>query len=162
MSALTAIVKKARVLYRTGKYKKWTDAIKAASKGVKKAAPKKKATKKAAPKRKITKRKPIGDVKVIFPSKKKATHKVIRKKNGTFKKFQSINGLGNFNVLNEIKKIDSQIEGLLKASLRNKEQLKDLRFKTPFWQKTIKAKNNKISKAVASLKKQKISYKKLI
>jgi hypothetical protein len=56
MSALTAIVKKAKGLYKTGKYKKWTDAIKAASKGVKKAAPKKKATKKAAPKRKAAKK----------------------------------------------------------------------------------------------------------
>ena len=54
---LKAITTKAKSLYKTGKYKKWTDAIKAASKtvagvvsGKKKPATKKAATKKAATK----------------------------------------------------------------------------------------------------------------
>jgi hypothetical protein len=59
---LKAITTKAKALYKSGKYKKWTDAIKAASKSLstgishkvsgvkKKAAPKKKAVKKAVKK----------------------------------------------------------------------------------------------------------------
>ena len=65
MNRLKQITTKANQLYKTGKYAKWTDAIKAASKKTatvgatkkksekKKAAPKKKtAVKKAAPKKK--------------------------------------------------------------------------------------------------------------
>jgi hypothetical protein len=65
MNRLKQITTKAKQLYKTGKYSKWTDAIKAASKQTatvgavkKKAAPKKKsavkkaAVKKAAPKKK--------------------------------------------------------------------------------------------------------------
>lgn len=51
---LKAITTKAKQLYKTGKFAKWTDAIKAASKGIgatKKTAPKKAAPKKAAPKK---------------------------------------------------------------------------------------------------------------
>jgi hypothetical protein len=57
-SKLKAITTKAKALYKSGKYSKWTDAIKAASKSIgatkKKAAPKKKAAvkKKTAPKKK--------------------------------------------------------------------------------------------------------------
>lgn len=53
-SKLKAITTKAKTLYKTGKYKKWTDAIKAASKTVGSvgAVKKKSAVKKAAPKKK--------------------------------------------------------------------------------------------------------------
>lgn len=58
MNRLKEITAKAKKLYASGKFKKWTDAIKQASKSigsVKKAAPKKKAAtkKKAAPKKKV-------------------------------------------------------------------------------------------------------------
>lgn len=58
MNRLKEITAKAKKLYASGKFKKWTDAIKQASKSigsVKKAAPKKKTAtkKKAAPKKKV-------------------------------------------------------------------------------------------------------------
>lgn len=57
-SKLKAITTKAKSLYKTGKYKKWTDAIKAASKQVGSvgAVKKKRAVKKAAPKKKAAAR----------------------------------------------------------------------------------------------------------
>lgn len=48
---LKAITSKAKALYKSGKYSKWTDAIKAASKQIAGVAPKKKPTKKAAVKK---------------------------------------------------------------------------------------------------------------
>ena len=48
---LKAITTKAKALYKSGKYSKWTDAIKAASKSVAGVAPKKKPIKKAAVKK---------------------------------------------------------------------------------------------------------------
>jgi len=65
---LKQITTKAKALYKSGKYAKWTDAIKAASKQTatvgatkKKSAPKKKAAvKKAAPKKKATTKRDYG------------------------------------------------------------------------------------------------------
>ena len=86
---LKAITTRAKVLYKSGKYAKWTDAIKAASKQIgtqskpaikKKAAPKKSvkkaAIKKAAPKRKTVSKKMSG-----------TNDKVIT---GMFKKFTAV------------------------------------------------------------------------
>jgi len=64
--SLKQIVTKAKTLYKTGKYKKWTDAIKAASKMITPGIKKKTAKKKA-------KAKKVGAVKKSMPKKKAAT-----------------------------------------------------------------------------------------
>lgn len=73
MNKLKKITTEAKKLYKTGKYKKWTDAIKAASKK-------------------------IGAIKIIEKgesksAKPKATYQTVRTKKGTFKKIKKVAGV---------------------------------------------------------------------
>lgn len=67
LSPLKAITAAAKKLYKTGKYAKWTDAVKAASKGIKptKTATKKSAVKKAVPKKKAAVKKAVTQQKLF-------------------------------------------------------------------------------------------------
>lgn len=136
MATLQQITTKAKVLYKTGKYKKWTDAIKAASKLVKK-KPVKKAVKKAAKKRKV------GAIKIIEKGETKNTrpkkvYQYTRSKTGTFKGLKTISGVNAAG-----KKIISE---KLKTALYKKETAK------------LKRDKNKHSKEVRELKKQLQKY----
>jgi hypothetical protein len=108
MATLQQITTKAKVLYKTGKYKKWTDAIKAASKLVKKKPVKKAAKKK--PQRvgqwvKGTTR--MYEFKKEKPFKKYPKNvEVKRTRSGTFSKFKA--KIGNI----ELPKIGSELLNL--------------------------------------------------
>jgi len=85
---LKLITTKAKALYKTGKYAKWTDAIKAASKGIgavkKKSAPKKAVVKKkSAPKKSAAKKK--------VATKKSSYHKDTKSHNVNIRVMSGIN-----------------------------------------------------------------------
>lgn len=71
MTTLQKIVSKAKILYKSGKYQKWTDAIKAASSTISKTT--KKAVKKV--KKTVTKKAKVGATKKKTAPKKKAAPK---------------------------------------------------------------------------------------
>jgi len=127
MSTLTQITTKAKSLYKTGKYKKWTDAIKAASKtlgSTKK--PVKKIVKKAAKKLIIKKvsgwRKGSTFLREVGEKKidKFKNVRIVRNpkggllKPGTFNNFQKIAGLFDTSVIKDIDTLKKQYFQLAK------------------------------------------------
>jgi hypothetical protein len=127
MSTLTQITTKAKSLYKTGKYKKWTDAIKAASKTLKSTKnPVKKVVKKSA--KKLVTKKISGWRKgstVIREVKEKKIDKfknvrVVRNpkggllKPGTFNNFHKISGLFDTSVIKDIDTLKKQYFQLAK------------------------------------------------
>ena len=100
MSKFTAAVKKAKTLYKTGKFKTFADAVKAAYKKVGTAAApvKKKAARKAKP---VKAKKRVGATLLIEKGESRRTKPkrvitITRKKNGTYKKIGTIKkGMGN-------------------------------------------------------------------
>jgi len=127
MSTLTQITTKAKSLYKTGKYKKWTDAIKAASKTLKSTKnPVKKVVKKSA-KKLVTKKvsgwrkgstllREVGEKKID----KFKNVRVVRNpkggllKPGTFNNFQKIAGLFDTSVIKDIDTLKKQYFQLAK------------------------------------------------
>jgi len=117
MATLQQITTKAKVLYKTGKYKKWTDAIKAASKLVKKKPVKKAAKKK--PQRvgqwvKGTTR--MYEFKKEKPLKKYPKNvEVKRSRSGTFSKFKSkISGLFDTAIIKDLDQLKKEYYKLAK------------------------------------------------
>jgi hypothetical protein len=92
MNRLKQITTKAKALYKSGKYAKWTDAIKAASKQTATVgATKKKSAKKAAPKKKTA-------VKKAAPKKKTAVKKAAPKKKEALRNYGSHKDTASHNV----------------------------------------------------------------
>jgi hypothetical protein len=107
---LKAITTKAKALYKTGKYKKWTDAIKAASKTVG-AVKTKRVVKKAAPKKKAA-------------IKKKATAKSYHKDTKSHNvKINVTSGIGS--LMTQLKDQYGKLSAkkLLEKTKRGKKQL---------------------------------------
>ena len=114
MNRLKQITAKAKTLYKTGKYKKWTDAIKQASKSLSGSGT---GTHKDTKSHNVnvrvvsgTKKKRIGAVKIIQKgeSKNAKVHKVlqqVRTKKGQFKGYRSISGLSKKQELIRLKQL---------------------------------------------------------
>lgn len=65
-------------------------------------------------------------------------------------------------IYNDLKKIESNIEKLNDALIRNKQTMKLYPYKTPFWKNYFLKHNAEIVKMISSLKKQKTELKKNI
>jgi len=119
MNRLKQITAKAKTLYKTGKYKKWTDAIKQASKSLSSSGT---GTHKDTKSHNVnvrvvsgTKKKRIGAVKIIQKgetAKSKVTKVLqqIRTKKGQFKGYKQISGLGD-NYDFELTRINNDANG---------------------------------------------------
>lgn len=119
---------------------------------VKKSAPKKKAAvKKAAPKKKAA----------VKKAAKKSTsyHKDTKSHNVNIR---VVSGINKTDILNDLKKIEQNINALEITLQKNKETMKKFPYKTQFWKSYFKKKNTEISNYIKSLKKQKTDLKKHI
>jgi hypothetical protein len=108
MSTLTKITTKAKALYKTGKYKKWTDAIKAASATISKTA--KKSVKKT-----VTKKAKVGATKKKLTPKKKVAksyHKDTKSHNVRINVVSGISKNKKYNLYAQIQKMNGYSERL--------------------------------------------------
>ena len=132
---LKAITTAAKKLYKTGRYKKWTDAIKAASKQIS-GTKTHKDTKShnvnirvvSGVKKKAAKNK-VGAVKIIQKgqSKNAKVTKVlqqVRSKSGTFKGYKTVSGIGN------VYKVRDMLENDLSSIIKQIENAKSNKIKT--------------------------------
>lgn len=129
-STLTKIVAKAKILYKTGHYKKWTDAIKAASKGTAAPAKRKKApAKKRTVKAKVKKTPAIK--KVRSKSKKNTISGNLMPDKGFFKTRQFIENDIRFS-LKQIEHFKSRL-----SIEKNKTEKNYLRKEITNWKKLL-------------------------
>jgi hypothetical protein len=149
---LKAITTKAKALYKTGKYKKWTDAIKAASKTL----PATKTATKTATKKKAK----VGAVKKVAPKKKAATkkptsiHKDSKSHNVRISVMSGTNQISTLNYLiKEKEKAENKLPAL-KLSLKTAGD-KESKQHYSFWIK-------RYTKYISGLKKQISEAKKYI
>jgi len=155
MTTLQKIVAKAKALKKAApkKFSKWTDYIKAASKGMKKPAPVKKVKKK-------TVKKSVSGVKKTAPkkraTKKSATHKDTKSHNVNIRVVSGVDSFGIMQLKQVAHKIKSYESGINDDTVRLKNS-KSAQYKS-FFKIQIKRKREHI----ANLKKQMTLIKKSI
>jgi hypothetical protein len=151
-SKLKQITTKAKALYKSGKYKKWTDAIKAASKTLTSTVKKVKvgAVKKKAAAKKVAHKKPHKKSPARLLHKDTKSHNVnIRVMSGINQAVEHLNRL-----INEKSKALGTLEGL-KINLKNsgdKESIKHFKFWIARYKKFIAGLTKQITEAKKHIK----------